>query len=1250
MNKQNKISYNTAKNSFYRSKQHKKYNNNLDDIFEKSITSPYIKEDNITNKIEISKNLEDNQNKFPENSDNFPNTNPDLNNQYEDTQDYFSYDNQGHKVKQKNNYKNNENNFFLNNDFYNQSKLNSGKNIVPKNEKIQNKFDNKLNPTEPNPYSNEGYKTQNPNIINTKKYDSYYYDNKNNYMYDKNNQITHYDPQNQTDFNNPSDNYYNNQTYSSTTKYKSNPEKKERALNSKKHANSYHQIKNNAEKISNQKEKMEKYFQNLKNKTPELTYNLINELIESEYECMICNDQINQTEETWSCDKCFTLYHIKCIYDWIFKLNSENDQQKKKKISQAYKWTCPHCNCNYSAVADNLPKYNCFCKRYYKAEEGYKNNVLEYKDFNPQLIPHGCGLICNMKICKHLICDLPCHPGPHLQCVEIETLNCFCGNSKKDLQCSLLTNPENHKNNSLIIGSLKITNNKFTCEKICEKILNCKRHTCKELCHEGDCEGLFRYKKCPECILEAKEKFMNFLNNLENKIRIDFKKDVKLAEDLAEYIFHGLLLCKTHYTEINTDENLRFLLKLIQISGNSLIENIKKFIPICKAIVLNSCQCKAKSYKTECYKINYKEDMLNFLELNEQKEKVLNSCNKICKALKSCKIHTCDRVCCELANIKITNYSRDDPFGLHLCLLQCGKILNCGLHTCENYCHRGNCLPCKNIIREGESFCSCGNTKISAPFQCGLKPICKLPCLKPRECPHHCKLECHEGECPECEELVIKECECKKIAIENIKCGNKNPPRCNTTCDEMLPCGAHFCDLICHEHTEEYDKNYFCNLACGRQFKYCKHTCKKRCHGESDCYELECDIKLKIFCKCKVNSKDYRCGEVKKLSNNFSEEFFILCNDECKRIERLKKIEIAFDGLFKYNQERNKQLLKGMGIIEKKANSEGNNPTSNIITRNLTNDTNNIQIKQDECEHEEFTKRICDVKFSYRNINYAFDKIKFIIELENTSEKALRNLTVKHEINQLDKKEYIFASEFLKSYYNIEVEKIKRGTDLFYNILLKNCHEGKIPRIKLSLLALLLKDHKFVRIQKKENTPIPKKCIIYHPFEMSIYIQDYRLHVTPEMIDAFVSTIVNSERFYVDEIKKGQCYIHFFDKYSCKKVYNDLKSKPSQFQDCYQISYYHEDNWKYEDLYLYLKNEEYYNMLKEVDEHNKDFVVVQGKGPNKEAFVMNKKDEGIIKEEEKENEKGLLIDSGVRIEDNYNEDDGFVVITKKKKK
>ena len=47
---------------------------------------------------------------------------------------------------------------------------------------------------------------------------------------------------------------------------------------------------------------------------------------------------------------------------------------------------------------------------------------------------------------------------------------------------------------------------------------------------------------------------------------------------------------------------------------------------------------------------------------------------------------------------------------------------------------------------------------------------------------------------------------------------------------------------------------------------------------------------------------------------------------------------------------------------------------------------------------------------------------------------------------------------------------------------------------------------------------------------------------------------------------------------------------------------------------------------------------------------MNKKDEGIIKEEEKENEKGLLIDSGVRIEDNYNEDDGFVVITKKKKK
>ena len=53
-----------------------------------------------------------------------------------------------------------------------------------------------------------------------------------------------------------------------------------------------------------------------------------------------------------------------------------------------------------------------------------------------------------------------------------------------------------------------------------------------------------------------------------------------------------------------------------------------------------------------------------------------------------------------------------------------------------------------------------------------------------------------------------------------------------------------------------------------------------------------------------------------------------------------------------------------------------------------------------EKENEEiYLGKLTDVKFSYFNIFFAMSKIKFVIEVENIIEKALKNLTEKHEIN-----------------------------------------------------------------------------------------------------------------------------------------------------------------------------------------------------------------------------------------------------------
>ena len=122
---------------------------------------------------------------------------------------------------------------------------------------------------------------------------------------------------------------------------------------------------------------------------------------------------------------------------------------------------------------------------------------------------------------------------------------------------------------------------------------------------------------------------------------------------------------------------------------------------------------------------------------------------------------------------------------------------------------RGNYLPCKKIIREGESVCNSSNTCKQAPFTCGSKLQCKLPCIRNRNCPPPCSLNCHDGPCSPCVEKVIKMYNCGKVVIENVTCGEIELPKCNSVCEKKLPCGAHSYDFVCNDHTEDYDKNYF---------------------------------------------------------------------------------------------------------------------------------------------------------------------------------------------------------------------------------------------------------------------------------------------------------------------------------------------------------------------------------------------------------------------------------------------------------
>jgi hypothetical protein len=830
---------------------------------------------------------------------------------------------------------------------------------------------------------------------------------------------------------------------------------------------------------------------------PELTMNLMNGLLEGNIECLICNEVLRDQDETWGCEKCFTMFHNTCIYDWIFKLNSQSTN------TQIFKWTCPHCSNVTQTAVDKLPTYNCYCGRFFTAQKD--------KHFNPDLIPHGCGIRCNFNVCRHLTCKIPCHPGPHMVCSVVENITCYCTKSNKDVVCSTGVRD-------------------YSCNSVCGKFLQCGKHKCKAICHASECVSFLKNGKCQECVVESKNKFLTFLKQLETKIENELKEHVSIADSLADYIFHGILLCGQHTEEVNTDNSLKLLLKLLQVSGPKLVENIKTFIPVCKQEVDNNCNCGTKKSKNLCYRINYGVDILKFLGIDGQKVNKNSYCTKVCKTLKSCKIHKCNLICCGLMGKQISNYSVDDPNGDHLCLLPCEKVLACGKHKCEDYCHKSSCRPCANLIKEGFKSCTCGKTKLDPPYQCGVEPICLQPCSRRLGCEHRCKLNCHSFECPPCDEITFKVCKCKKNIINNIKCGSETPS-CTTACGEMLPCGAHFCNLICHEHNEEFDINYFCMMPCGREMP-CKHKCTKRCHGESECREVECEAVTKVYCPCKTIFRSIKCGELLKLNQKEEQPYVYPCNEECKKALRMKKIEECFQGLLKFDEERFGDHYR--------------NKTPAEVT---SEDKVNI--------------KYIDIKYDHGILRFAKHKLSFIIEVENIVEKALKNITSsKYEIPKLDKNTFITTAEYLKTYYNIVTEKGKKQENMM-NLVLSDCSEAHLPGFRLSLFGLLFKSHRFVKNTK-----------IHHPFEMSIHIHNYRYQITEADIDDYIGLYCSKNDFYVSEVEKTVCYVHFFKKEIGLKVYEQVKSKPSQFQDCYDIQYDKKDELRYKDLYQYLRDEE----------------------------------------------------------------------------
>lgn len=629
-------------------------------------------------------------------------------------------------------------------------------------------------------------------------------------------------------------------------------------------------INNNSQKQQN-KVKREKPQESSKINQRE---RLIKDIESNKLECLICCDIIKDHHTTWSCSNCYNVLHLNCIKTWI--TNSKTDSGD---------WRCVACQ----TLRQKVPReYCCFCGR-------IKNPQLNRND-----LPHSCGEMCgSTDLCSHP-CTLLCHPGPHIVCQSFVQRSCGCGKSSKLYQCSMKETFEcdeicsklldcgvHHCSSSCHQGactacdkqvemkcfcqkelksvkcSLEIAKNpEYSCGKICDRELDCKNHRCKKICHLGDC-GI--------CDLSP------------NVVTSCPCGKTPVAPDQRSSCLDPVPLCKSQ---------CRKQLKCGPLSDPHFC--ISKChegnCPPCNKSSNIRCRCGRIEEKIQCKTLSIKKDV---------------RCKKKCLKFKSCGRHKCSLECCI------------DPD--HICQANCNKLLNCKKHKCEKKCHIGLCRPCPRVSFD-ELRCECGTEVIYPPVACGVPvPVCTKPCARRHPCDHPVTHHCHsEQNCPPCVFLTTKWCYGAHEQRKTIPC-NQESFSCGLPCAKALRCGRHLCIKTCHQ--KECEKpGEVCQQRCSKKRLDCGHFCSSSCH-DGDCPDTVCKEKVEVQCSCgnlkmlqscelvsNENRKIQRAQQLMQLQQ-MDDDAVVLqridsslkrttkildCNDECKTLERNRRLDIAF--------------------------------------------------------------------------------------------------------------------------------------------------------------------------------------------------------------------------------------------------------------------------------------------------------------------------------------------------------------------
>lgn len=646
-----------------------------------------------------------------------------------------------------------------------------------------------------------------------------------------------------------------------------------------------------------------------------------------QYECPICTNEVLRNSKVWSCQTCWTVFHLGCIKQWSSNADSAVQQQPNEESPAPRHWRCPGCN----LPQDVRPsRYTCWCS---KEEDPRTINGLP---------PHSCGQTCGRprispKKCPHGGCPKLCHAGPCPPCTYMGPVqSCYCGKTTKGSKC-VDTDYE--------AG--------WSCGTPCGDLMLCGEHQCSRPCHEGLCDACEvqiaaqcycgREKALiPCCDRDDKPSKRSNVSDSGEHVTEEWighfqcstpcRRDFDCGKHKCEKPCHALDSLPAHCPR-SPDVAKRCpcqktsLDDLLDSPRTSCEDAIPRCFETCKKKLPCGHLCESRCHSGPC------RPCLQTVIIHCRCQKTANSsichqgteeapqCTRICRANLNCGRHQCGERCCpgelkaserqatkrKLRPLGTAALSTAEDFELeHICTRLCGRPLKCGNHNCDQLCHKGPCGTCQEAIFE-EVACSCGRTVLSPPLPCGTEPPpCRWDCERPKMCSHtQVKHNCHPDSlpCPKCPFLTEKLCMCKKKVLRNIPCSSTQV-RCGTVCGRKLSCGLHLCRRTCHApgECETGDGGGKCTQICGRPKKICGHPCDSPCHAPYPCTENKpCPHKVLITCSCQNRKQEARCNVSTSMSNNVSDvntsdaARSLPCDDECARLERNRKLALALD-------------------------------------------------------------------------------------------------------------------------------------------------------------------------------------------------------------------------------------------------------------------------------------------------------------------------------------------------------------------